>query len=183
MVNYDEIICDFLRLIEREMSLLRNGEESKITNVVTSTLKSGEEYEIELVYEKANEVDGDDKSLLITLDAVNINDFMVFDDVERVFLIEIIHKDVTEPLKYVLLPPNNELLISERSIIAEVLDSEGWNNNKNNIIDLTHNDYVTIFNIISNINYLREEESKRLQYDVSTQHLLDIMSDLINEEV
>lgn len=183
MVNYDEIICDFLRLIEREMSLLRNGEESKITNVITSTLKSGEEYEIELVYEKAIDNDEDDKSLLITLDVINITDFIVFDEVERVFLIEVIQKNVTESLKYVLLPPNNELLISQRSIIAEVLDSEGWNNNKNNIIDLTHNDYVTIFNIISNINYLREEGNKQLLYEASQQHLLDIMSDLINEEV
>lgn len=180
MINYDEIICDFLRLIEREMSLLRNGEESKIKKVRTSTLKSGDEYEIELVYEKANE---DDKFLLITLDVVNICDFIVFDEVERVFLIEVNNKKVAEPLKYVLLPPNNELLISQRSIIADVLDTEGWGNNKNNIIDLTHNDYVTIFNIISNINYLIEEESKQLQYDISTQHLLDIMSDLINEEV
>lgn len=183
MVNYDEIICDFLRLIEREMSLLRNGEESKITNVRTSTLKSGDEYEIELVYEKAIDDDEDDKSLLITLDVVNINDFIVFDEVERVFLIEVNNKNVTESLKYVLLPPNNELLISQRSIIAEVLDTEGWGNNKNNIIDLTHNDYVTIFNIISNINYVIEEETKQFQYDVSTQHLVDIMSDMINKEV
>lgn len=183
MINYDEIICNFLRLIEREMSLLRNGEESKIKSVTTSTLKSGEEYEIKLVYEKAIEDDENDKFLLITLDVVNINDFIVFDDVERVFIIEVNNKKVIEPLRCVLLPPNNELLISERSIIAEVLDSEGWENNKNNIIDLTHNEYVTIFNIISNINYLREEESKRLQYDASTERLLDIMSNLINEEV
>lgn len=183
MINHDELICDFLRLIEREISLLRNGEESKIIKVGTSTLKSGDEYEIELVYEKAIKGDEDDKYLFITLDVVNICDFIVFDEVDHVFLIEVNNKEVNEPLKCVLLPPNNELLISQRPIIAEVLDNEGWTNNKNNIIDLTHNDYVTIFNIISNINYLIEEESKQLQYDISTQHLLDIMSDLINEEV
>lgn len=184
MINYDEIIYGLLQLIERETKLLREGKDSKIVYLGFSTLKSGEEYEIELVYEKSTEDNSEDKSLLIRLDIINLADFIVFDDVERVFIIEIIHKGVVEALNWLLLPPNNELTDDQKVVIANGLDTEGWKNCGQDVIkNMTNDDYNVFFNIVSNINYLREEESKQLLYEASSQHILDIISDMINKEV
>lgn len=184
MINYDEIIYGFLQLIERETKLLREGKDSKIVNFELATLKSGEEYEIELAYEKSTEDGGKDKSLLIRLDIINLTDFIIFDGVDCVFIIEIVHKGVVEELNWLLLPPNNKLTDNQKVVIANGLDTEGWKKCGQDVIkDMTNDDCNTFFNIISNINYLREEENKRLQYEASQQHILDIISDMINKEV
>ena len=184
MINYDEIIYGFLQLIKKETDLLREGKDSKILNFGVSALKSGEEYEVELSYEKASEDNEEDKYLIIKMDMIYLTNFIVFDNVDYAFTIEISNNGIAESLNWLLLPPNNELTDDQRVIIANCLDGEGWDNCGQDIIkDLTDNDYTTFFNIISNINYLIEEESKQLQYNASQEVILDAILKMINEEV
>lgn len=184
MINYDEIIYGFLQLIKKETDLLREGKDSKILNFGVSTLKSGEEYEVELSYEKASEDNEEDKYLIIKMDMIYLTNFIVFDNVDYAFAIEIYNNGIADSLNWLLLPPNNELTDEQKVIIANCLDAEGWDNCGQDIIkDLTDNDYNTFFNIISNINYLIEEESKQLQYNASQKVILDTILEMINEEV
>lgn len=184
MINYDEMIYGFLQLIKKETDLLREGKDSKILNFGVSALKSGEEYEVELSYEKASEDNEEDKFLIIKMDIIYLTNFIVFDNVDYVVDIEISNNGIAESLNWLLLPPNNELTDDQRVIIANCLDGEGWDNCGRDIIkDLTDNDYNTFFNIISNINYLIEEESKQLQYNASQEVILDAILKMINEEV
>ena len=184
MINYDEMICGFLQLIKKETDLLREGKDSKILNFGVSNLKSGEEYEVEISYEKASEDNEEDKFLNIKMDVIYLTDFIVFNNVECAFTIEISNNGIAESLNWLLFPPNNELTDDQKIIIANGLDNEGWHNCGRDIIkDLTDNDYITFYNIISNINYLIEEESKQLQYNASQEVILDAILKMINEEV
>lgn len=184
MINYDEIIYGFLQLIKKETDLLREGKDSKILNFGASGLKCGEEYEIELSYKKASEDNEEEKFLIIKMDVIYLTDFIVFKYVGYAFAIEISNNGIADSLNWLLLPLNNGLTDEQKTIIAKCLDAEGWDNCGQDIIkDLTDNEYNTFFNIISNIDYLIEEESKQLQYNASQKVILDTILEMINEEV
>lgn len=182
MSRYQEIIPSVLELLEKEVTLLKDGKPSKISKHSVGKLKSGLEYIFKIVYEKS-ENEEDDKYIRIMLDEINLSDFMHIEGIDKVYHITIEHDGISDEVMSALIPQlHGERSTLDKITIMDVLDYEGWSTSLDRLIEMDDKLQNTIIKIISDINYIRNKEYEEKMYKQSANYLLDILSNIINEE-